>query len=95
MDANTGVTMNKSYTAKERKHLERIKSLPCCVCDAEGQTEAHHLKQDSAYYCIPLCGDCHTGKRNGIHGEKNMWKLMKMDETDALAKTIEMLEGMK
>lgn len=26
---------------------------------------------------------------DGIHGEKSMWKIMKMDELDALAITIE------
>jgi len=79
--------MNKSYTKKEREHLQNIKSLPCCVCGDHAPSEAHHVRQESAYYCVPLCVDCHRD----IHGMKRVWKVMKMDEIDALAKTIKML----
>jgi len=79
--------VNKSYTKKEREHLRLIKSLPCIVCSQSQPSEAHHIRQDSAYYCIPLCPDCHRD----IHGMKRVWKVMKMDEMDALAKTIKMI----
>jgi len=32
-------------TASESKHFERVKSLPCSVCDTPGPSEAHHIKQ--------------------------------------------------
>lgn len=83
--------MNKSYTTKEREHLSAIKSLPCVVCGASAPSDAHHIRQGSAYYCIPLCNSCHQDPHNGIHGRKAMWKIYKMDEMDALAKTIEAL----
>lgn len=83
--------MNKSYTKAERQHIERIKSMPCIVCGHPAPSAAHHVKQDSAWHCIPLCEDCHQGPQNGIHGRKSMWRIHKMDEVDALAKLIERL----
>ena len=76
--------MNKSYTAAEKRHLFRIKEMPCSVCGQVAPSQAHHVKQDSAYHCIPLCLDCH----NDIHGMKNIWRVYKMDEVDALAITM-------
>lgn len=83
--------MNNKLTLKERKHLAAIKELPCAVCKAPGPSDAHHIKQHSQYLCIPLCKDCHQGAFNGIHGQKRMWSVMKMDEMDALNNTIERL----
>jgi len=76
--------MNKSYTKKEMRHLQKIKSLPCCVCGDNAPSEAHHVRQESAYYCVPLCVDCHRD----IHGMKRVWKVMKLDQLDALALTM-------
>lgn len=86
--------MNRTYTAAEKRHLDRIKSMPCSVCCQPAPSQAHHVKQDSAYHCIPLCSDCHQGSDNGIHGRKAMWRVHKMDEVDALALTIlRLVEG--
>lgn len=82
---------NKRTTQAEREHVERIKALHCVVCGTPGPSIAHHVKQDSHFHAVPLCEDCHTGPHNGIHGQRAMWKVMKMDEVDALAKTIEAL----
>lgn len=83
--------MKKSYTARERAHLARIKDMACVVCDKPGPSDAHHVKQASAYHCIPLCKDCHQGPLLGIHGQKRAWALAKLDEVDALAETIRRL----
>jgi hypothetical protein len=80
--------MNNSPTAKERKHLSRVKELPCSVCDAAGPSDAHHVKQHRQYTCVALCKDCHQGSVMGWHGQKRMWSLKKMDEIDALNITI-------
>ena len=80
--------MNNSPTAKERKHLSRVKELPCSVCDASGPSDAHHVKQHRQYTCVALCKDCHQGSVMGWHGQKRMWSLKKMDEIDALNITI-------
>lgn len=82
--------MNQTYTKREREHLERVKSLPCSVCDAPGPSQAHHIEQSQPYTCVALCPDCHTGY-NGWHGTKAMWRIRKMDELGALNVTIERL----
>jgi hypothetical protein len=83
--------MNNSLTAKEKKHLARVKELPCSVCDASGPSDAHHVKQHRQYTCVALCKDCHQGSVMGWHGQKRMWSLKKMDEIDALNVTIQRL----
>ena len=83
--------MNNTPTAKERKHLARVKELPCSVCDAAGPSDAHHVKQHRQYTCVALCKDCQQGSVMGWHGQKRMWSLKKMDEIDALNITIQRL----
>lgn len=80
--------MNNRLTAREREHLQRIKAMPCAVCDTPGPSDAHHIKQGLQWTCIPLCRDCHQGSHNGIHGQARMWAVMKMDELAALNKTV-------
>ena len=74
----------RKTTADEKAHLEAVKSLPCSVCDAPGPSSAHHIKQQRHYTAVALCMDCHQGWKNGWHGQKAIWKVMKMDEVDAL-----------
>jgi hypothetical protein len=85
----------KAMTKLESAHVERVKMLPCSVCDEGGgesaASEAHEIKQGQWFTSCALCADCHRGSRNGIHGEKRMWSLKKMDEIDALAVTLERL----
>lgn len=80
--------MNTRPTARERAYLALVKQLPCSVCGASGPSDAHHIKQSSAYLCVALCRDCHQGSFNGLHGQRRMWAIHKMDELDALAKTV-------
>ena len=61
--------------------------MPCSVCDAPGPSHAHHIKQNCAWTCVALCYDCHQGP-NGIHGDRAMWRIYKMDELDALGVTL-------
>jgi hypothetical protein len=85
--------MNNTLSMKERKHLARVKELPCSVCDAPPPSDAHHYKQHRQYLCIALCKDCHQGSFNGLHGQRRMWSVKKMDEQDALNVTIERILG--
>jgi len=80
--------MNNKLNNKERLHLARVKELPCSVCDAPGPSEAHHFKQGLQYTCIALCPDCHRGPILGLHGQKRMWGIHKIEEIDALNITI-------
>lgn len=82
---------------KAKKHLERIKTLPCACCGACGPSSAHHIREGqgmaqraSDYLTIPLCYDCHQGPK-GVHGDRSMMRLMKLGELDMLANTIQNL----
>ncbi len=86
---------HKCLTNNEKNHLQNVKSLPCSICDASSPSDAHHIKQQRHYTAIALCKDCHQGSINGFHGQKRMWSVMKMDEIDALNKTIfNLMKGM-
>lgn len=70
-----------------------VKMLPCSVCDEGGgegaPSEAHEIKQGQWFTICALCASCHRGALMGLHGQRRIWVLKKMDETDALAVTIE------
>lgn len=80
--------MNNKLNTAERRHLARVKELPCSVCGADGPSEAHHIVQGLQYICVALCVDCHRGPL-GWHGTKVLWRIHKMDELDALNVTLE------
>lgn len=82
----------KRITAAESEHMGRVKSLPCSVCDATGPSEAHHIEQGLHFATIALCIHCHRGPM-GIHGDKTMWRIHKMDENKALNVTLGRLAG--
>jgi hypothetical protein len=75
----------------ERAHVARVKLLPCSVCNCVGPSECHEIKQGQWFTSVALCPDCHRDPVLGLHGQKRMWKIHKMDEVDALAVTIERL----
>jgi len=84
----------KSRTDKERRYLKRVKELNCGVCGASGPSDAHHPRfpvgagqRSEDFLAIPLCKECHTGK-NGIHGDRALWKVYRLDEPAVLAQTI-------
>lgn len=81
---------SKPLTEAESFHLEEVKSLPCSLCDAPPPVEAHHIRQGDHWTTVALCKDCHTG-RSGIHGDKVVWKIMKLDELGALNITLKRL----
>ena len=83
--------MNNRLNAAERRHLARVKALPCSLCDAPGVSEAHHIEQGLQFVCVALCVDCHRGPILGWHGQKRAWAVRKMDELAALNITIQRL----
>jgi hypothetical protein len=85
--------MNNKLTAKERAHLARVKELPCSVCDAEGPSDAHHVRQGLQYTAVALCKECHQGSVMGWHGQKRAWAIRKLDELDALDVTLRRMLG--
>lgn len=78
----------RPMTAAERRHVTRIKGMDCAVCGHAGPSDAHEIVQGAWFTSLPLCRDCHTGSHNGIHGERRMWAVMKLDELGALNLTL-------
>jgi hypothetical protein len=78
-------------TADEKRHIERIKAMPCIICKTQGPSECHEINQGQWFTSMPLCADCHRGSLNGIHGQKRLWNVYKMDELSALNETIRKL----
>jgi len=85
--------LNNKLTQKQRAHIQRVKELPCSVCDAPPPSDAHHIKQSLQYCVVALCKDCHQNPVLGFHGQKRMWAIKKMEELDALNVTIERLSA--
>lgn len=44
----------------------------------------------SDWLTVPLCQECHTGP-NGLHGNRSLLRIRKLEELDLLAMTIEAL----
>lgn len=82
---------SRSISVKESDHIDRVKRLPCSVCDDPGPSDAHHVKQGQHFTVVALCKSCHQGALMGLHGQRRMWALKKMDEVDALAVTVRRL----
>lgn len=78
----------RAPTKSERAHIAQVKDLPCSVCDASGPSECHEIKQGQWLTSVALCPDCHRGSVNGLHGQRRMWAVKKLDELDALAITL-------
>lgn len=83
--------MNNKPTKRESEHLKRIKEMPCGVCGDPGPSDAHHIEQHMQYLCIPLCKSCHQDSHNGIHGQKRIWNVLKLNEMIVLNETLRKL----
>ena len=92
-----------SRNKAESRHLARIKAMDCILCTLlgipqTGVTDAHHIRtgrgmsqRSSDFLTIPVCHDgCHQGP-GGIHGDRSMLKLAKVEEIDLLAETLSRL----
>lgn len=78
----------KAITAAEEAHMERVKRLPCSVCDAPAPSDAHHINQGQHFTVVALCKDCHQGAFAGWHGQRRAWAVRKLDELGALNITL-------
>lgn len=78
---------SKAFTADEAAHLEAVKWQACSVCDAPAPSAAHHINQGQHFTTVALCYECHQGKQ-GIHGDKTLWRIRKLDEFAALNITL-------
>lgn len=82
------------------EHMGRIAAMPCICCEKlnlsqESKTDVHHIREGRVerndFLTIPLCHDgCHQGP-NGVHGTKNLLRILKMSEWELLAVIISRL----
>ena len=84
-------------TSRAHRHLSRVAGLSCVLCGSS-PVEAHHLREGqgmsqraSDFLTIALCPDCHRGP-NGLHGNRSLLKIRRLEELDSLALTIEAME---
>lgn len=82
----------KPIKPAESEHMAAVKSVACVVCDTPAPSAAHHIKQGRHFLTVALCWECHQGKQ-GIHGDKTLWRIRKMDEWDALNETLRRVNG--
>jgi hypothetical protein len=73
---------------RDNKHLDYIRSLPCCVCGDDTATEAAHIRsasiengklhtgmaeKPSDKWAVPLCGKHHR-EQHAFGNELEWWK---------------------
>lgn len=73
---------------KNDKHLDYIRSLPCCICGDDTSTEAAHIRvaslengkphtgmaeKPSDKWAVPLCGRHHR-EQHAFGNELEWWK---------------------
>lgn len=82
---------------QESAYMGRVAELPCAIC-GDMPVQLHHLREgmgmaqrNSNFLVVPLCPVCHTGT-HGIHGDRQLLKVRKLDEMALLALTIEALQ---
>lgn len=81
-------------TTAERQHLEWLAQCPCVICGTT-PVQIHHPRASEGmgqraqhWLGIPLCPEHHTGQ-TGIHGDRSAWRIVKMDEWDAIAQVVQ------
>lgn len=91
-------------TKSEKKYMNRVAECGCSLCHilgCEGDTPVnlHHVREGQGmgqkaqnWLVVPLCPTCHQGQ-HGIHGDRALLKLAKVNEMDLLAWTIEKLNA--
>lgn len=84
---------------KGGQYLRLVAALPCVLCSRNGliqeaRTEVHHLRESEGmgqraqdWLGIAACSHCHRGPA-GIHGDRSLLRVAKVDEADLLAWTI-------
>lgn len=72
--------MRSAAGKEELAHMERVKSLPCVICNAPPPSDAHHVihgrfggRKPDGFHTIPLCKACHQDGPYAIHRNKAAW----------------------
>lgn len=73
---------------EDPKHLERLRAMPCALCDAPGPSDAHHAtfnrglsQRGHDHEAFPLCHRHHMDFHNAsgafkemTHEERDQWQ---------------------
>jgi len=90
-------------TAAGRRHMGRVKMLPCVCCGAHPPSDAHHCKSRGYkgnpeimmrddFKTIPLCKNHHQGAE-GYHTSKSTWEATFGPDHEYLPVVAAMLAG--
>lgn len=83
-------------TAAGRRHMGKVKQLPCVCCGKPGPSDAHHCKAGGMarddFKTIPLCKNHHQGPE-GFHTERETWERLYGQDADYLPMVKDQLEG--
>ena len=88
-------------SAASKRYMNRVAKVPCVLCAALGidgvPANVHHVREGqgtgqraSDWLTVSLCRTCHQSPI-GLHGDRSLMKLAKLEELDLLALTIEAL----
>lgn len=87
-------------TADARRHMDRVKQLPCVICLAPPPSDAHHVisgrygsRKASDFDTIPLCKAHHQDGPEAIHQNKRAWEQAHGPDYDFLMVVAQMLRG--
>ncbi len=85
-------------SAAGKRHLARVHEIPCVIC-GDMPVEAHHAREGQGmsqkghdFLTAALCAECHRGPL-GIHGDKSLMRIQKLDELDLVAMTLDRIYG--
>jgi len=87
-------------TAEAKRHLARVKQLPCVICAAPPPSDAHHCfsgrygsRKAIDFETIPLCKNCHQHGPSAIHNDKAGWAERYGNDYDYLPTVADALAG--
>lgn len=87
-------------TVEAKRHLARVKELPCVICAAPPLSDAHHCfsgrygsRKASDFETIPLCKACHQHGPMAIHQDKAGWEARNGNDFDFIPVVFDMLSG--
>lgn len=72
--------------------MRKVKESGCAVCGDGPYVEAHHMQQGEHFTVTGLCVPCHRGPM-GLHGDKTLWRIHKINEIEALNETLRRVYG--
>ena len=82
---------------KNKRHLERVASLPCVVCETD-QVQSHHIRKApltgaglkaSDWFAFPLCQSCHAF----LHADIPSWEMAYGSQVSHVERTLDTLYG--